>query len=74
MGKLAADSPAQAFRALLLASRPDFPAFFPAVIKLMSHSSMQLFLLECEGFSVQTIFNGRLEFTLHNQWGTGLNH
>ena len=48
--------------------------FPPAVIKHMSHSSMQLFLLECEGFSVQTIFNRRLKFTLHNQWGTGLNH
>lgn len=32
-------------------------AFFPAVIKHMSHSSAWLILLECEGFSVQTIFN-----------------
>lgn len=74
MGKLAVDSAAQAFRVLLPSSRPDFPAFFPAVIKRMSHSSMQLFLLECEGLSVQTIFNRRLKFTLRNQWGTGLNH
>lgn len=69
-----ADSPAQAFSVLLPSSLPDFPAFSPAVIKRMSYSSVQLFLLECEGFSAQTIFNRRLKFTLHNQWGTGLNH
>lgn len=69
-----ADSPAQAFSDLLPSSLPDFPAFSPAVIKHMSYSSVQLFLLECEGFSAQTIFNRRLKFTLHNQWGTGLNH
>lgn len=60
-GKAASDPPPHGFMVLLPSLTQNSLTLFPAVIRHMSHSSVQLFLLECEGLSGYKLYLAEVE-------------
>lgn len=58
---MASDTPPHGFTVLLPPLTQNSLTLFPVVIKHVSHSSVQLFLLECEGLSGYKLYLAEVE-------------